>query len=320
MDDYWLGILANMGLLSFLALSSYVLLIGGAMSFGQQAFFAIGAYGAGIATVLWALPFAAALVLAAVMGALAATLLGALTLRLQGFYFSVASLAAAEAVRIFLELFSLRAETSGGQIVGPGGVDGFGGIRYLYVRGLSQAGFVLLIYGVLCLVLLALYLSERGRFGLALRMSGEDPELAAVFGIDVPKVKLAAAAAAGAIAALGGGLYAHYNTYIEPRNFGMMLGIHGLAYALIGGVGTPLGPLLGVGFDILLLEFSRIFQGYRMIAFGGVVALFLIVRPRGILDERLVHRLRAGFGRALRYRRGHAGPPDRPPDGAKGTT
>lgn len=300
MPDYWLGILANMGMLSFLALSSYVLLIGGAMSFGQQAFFGIGAYAAGIATVLGGASLGVALTLGAVAGAAAAAVLGAATLRLRGFHFSVASLAAAEAVRIALELFSLRVPTPEGGTIGPGGVEGFRGIRYLYERGYGPVDFVLLIYGLLGLVLVLLYVAEKRRFGLMLRMAGEDPVLAGTLGVDARKVRVAAAAVAGAVAALGGGLFAHYNTYVEPGNFSMMLGVHSLAYALIGGLGTPVGPLLGVGVDIVLMEGSRIFHGYRMIAFGGLVALFLIVRPRGILDERLVNRLRAWAGRVGR--------------------
>jgi branched-chain amino acid transport system permease protein len=71
-----------------------------------------------------------------------------------------------------------------------------------------------------------------------------------------------------------------------------MLGVHSLAYALIGGLGTALGPLLGVVVDLGVLEATRIFHGYRMIVFGGLVALLLVFRPRGILDERLVHRFR----------------------------
>lgn len=309
MGEYGLSILANMGLLSFLALSSYVLLIGGSMSFGQQAFFAIGAYAAGIATVLWAMPLGLALVLAAAAGAFAAGTMVAFTHRLGGVYFSVASLAAAEAIRIGLELFSLRAATPEGRMIGPNGTEGFGGIRYLYERGFSQAEFVLLIYGVLCLVLLGLLASERARFGLALRMVGEDAELAGVLGIDARKIRLAAAAASGAVAAIGGGLFAHYNTYIEPRNFEVMLGIHGLFYTLIGGFATPLGPLLGVFIDVILMEISRILQGYRMVVFGGVVAVILILRPRGILDDRLVHRLRAWTKRVLGHRKRHAEPP-----------
>ncbi len=114
-------------------------------------------------------------------------------------------------------------------------------------------------------------------------------------GIDVQRLKLGVAAAAGALAALGGVLYAHHNTYIEPRNFDIMLGVHSLAYALIGGLGTAFGPLLGVLLDIGVLESTRIFQGYRMIVFGGLVALLLVYRPRGLLDERSVQWLRRRF-------------------------
>lgn len=301
MNEYVLGILANMGLLSFLALSAYVLLIAGEMSFGQQAFFAIGAYSAAATTVLGALPLGVALALAAALGGIAGAALGCVTLRLRGLYFSMSTLAAAEAVRIFFELLQFQHTTADGDSVGPNGSEGFGAIRYVYEHGLGQGEFVLLIYAVLLLVLTALYACERAHFGVALRMVGEDPDLAGVLGINSRRTKLAAATVSGAIAAIGGGLYAHYNTYIEPGNFDVMLGIHSVAYALIGGLGTPLGSLLGVGADVLLLEGSRIFHGYRMIAFGGLVALFLIVRPRGLLDEQLVCKLRARVRRAPPY-------------------
>jgi len=73
--------------------------------------------------------------------------------------------------------------------------------------------------------------------------------------------------------------------------------VHSLAYGLIGGLGTALGPLLGVVIDIGLLESVRVFAGYRMIIFGGLVAALLIVRPRGLLDEKLVHRIRRAWSR-----------------------
>lgn len=306
MEGYALGVMANAGLLAFLALSAYVLAIAGEMSFGQQAFFALGAYAGGMATALAGLPIALALLAAAAAGALGAALLGLLTLRLRGLYFSMSTLAAAEAVRIMLERFTLRVDV-GGRMVGPDGTAGFGDLRYLLERGLEQRGFVLLIYALLLAVLLLLYAADRARFGTRLRMVGQDPELAGAFGIDVYRTKLAAAALAGAIAALGGALYAHYNTYVEPANFDVMLGVHAVSYALIGGLGTPLGPLVGVCFDIVLMEGSRVFEGYRMIAFGALVALFLIVRPRGLLDERTVDRIGAALRRMaparLIYRR-----------------
>jgi len=78
-----------------------------------------------------------------------------------------------------------------------------------------------------------------------------------------------------------------------------MLGVHSLAYGFIGGLGTPVGPIIGVVIDIGLLESLRFLRGYRMIIFGGLVATLLVVRPRGLLDEALVHRL----ARILRGRR-----------------
>ena len=71
-----------------------------------------------------------------------------------------------------------------------------------------------------------------------------------------------------------------------------------VAYGLIVGLGTALGPLLGVLLDIGLLESIRPLAGYRMIIFGGIVAVLLIVRPRGLLDERLVHRIGRLFVRS----------------------
>jgi branched-chain amino acid transport system permease protein len=154
---------------------------------------------------------------------------------------------------------------------------------------------MVLIYAVLALVLIGFVLLERSKLGVKFRMIGEDATLAALQGIAVARCKVLAASMAGALAAIGGGLYAHLTTYVEPRSFDVMLGVHALAYGLIGGLGTALGPLLGVGVDIGLLEGSRFFHGYRMIAFGGLVAVLLIFRPRGILDERAVHWLKARF-------------------------
>ena len=296
MDEYALGVLTNVGLFSFLALSAYLLLVAGEMSFGQQAFFGVGAYAAGIGTAMWGWPLPVAALGAMALGAAAAWLVGWPTLRLRGLYFAMATLAAAEMFRILFELFHYQ-RTIDGELVGPDGTQGFRGIRWVLEQGIEQEAFLVAVWALVCLVLAAFALVERTRLGATLRMVGEDPELAAVLGVNVARVKLGVAAAAGALAALGGALYAHHNTYVEPRNFDIMLGVHSLAYALIGGLGTALGPLLGVALDIGLLESTRVFQGYRMIVFGGLVALLLIVRPRGLLDERTVSRVAAALRR-----------------------
>ncbi|MFY4705933.1 ABC transporter permease subunit [Burkholderia glumae] len=101
-------LVTNLGLLSFLALSAYVLAIAGDFSFGQQALFAIGAYAGASATVLGGWPLGAALAVAAAAGALAGWLLRAATLRLSGLRFSLAMLAAAETIRQLLLLIRVQ--------------------------------------------------------------------------------------------------------------------------------------------------------------------------------------------------------------------
>lgn len=291
MDEYAIGVLTNIGLLSFVATSAYLLLVAGELSFGQQGFFGVGAYAAGIATAMLSLPLFVGILVAILAGAAAAALVGATTLRLRGLHFAMATLAAAEMLRILFELFHWQVEV-GGERVGPDGTQGFRGIRWVFERGLEPLEFMLMVYGMLACVVLAFILLERSKLGASIRALGQDPDLAGMVGIDVVRLKLGVAAAAGALAALGGALFAHHNTYIEPRNFDIMLGVHSLAYALIGGLGTVFGPLLGVALDLGLLEGTRVFQGYRMIVFGGLVALLLAWRPRGLLDEQAVHWLR----------------------------
>ena len=150
-------------------------------------------------------------------------------------------------------------------------------------------------YALLALVLIALWLVERSRLGSVFRMLGSDDLLAEMQGLDTVRYRILAAGMAGAIAGIGGALYAHFTTYVEPQFFNVMLGVHVLAYGLIGGLGTAFGPLVGVAIDIGFLEAVRFIQGYRMIVFGGLVAVLLIFMPRGILDEERVHRLKALF-------------------------
>ena len=302
--EYLYSVMANMGMIAFLALSAYLLLIVGQISFGQQGFFAIGAYAAGMCTAVWQLPLWLAIPAAAVVAGIAGLMLGLPTFRLRGLYFAVATLAFGEMVRLLLNVFRYQVEI-GGELVGPNGSEGFRGIRYILVNDISQLGYVVLIYGLLGLVLAGFFVLEHTRLGSIFRMIGEDELAASMQGVNVTGFKLLAVALAGFIAGEGGALFAHFTTYLEPRNFGIMLGVHALAYGLIGGLGTALGPLLGVGIDIGLLESLRWLSQYRMIMFGGLVAVLLIFRHRGLLDEELMHRLRPA-------RRGGPPRPDTP--------
>lgn len=291
MNGYLIALGSDMAIMSMLAMSAYVMLLVGRISFGQQAFFGLGAYASGVLSTMFHAPLAIALTGGVAVAALASWLLALPTLRLSGLHYSVATLAFAEMARIALSAWYWQVATSDG-LIGPAGIEGFRDIRWLLENGVSTAGYLLLTATVLVVLVAMMMGLERTRLGVALRMAGQDDILTAAQGIDVTRLRLFAAALAGSLAGLGGGVYAHRTTYIEPALFDPMLGVHAVGYALLGGLGTVLGPLAGVLIDLGLLDASRIFAGWRMVLFGGLVALILRWRPRGLLDETLVHRLR----------------------------
>jgi len=302
------GLASDMAVMSMLALSAYLLLLVGRVSFGQQAFFGLGAYASGVLSAMFQVPLGLALAAGAAFGALCSWLLALPTLRLSGLHYAVATLAFGEMARIALGGWHWQRPGEDGP-VGPAGIEGFRDIRWLLENDVSPAQYLGLTLLVLLGVLGLLMSVERLRLGVGLRMVGQDDTLAAAQGIAVERLRLFAAACAGGLAALGGGLYAHRTTYIEPAVFDPMLGVHAVGYALLGGLGTAFGPLLGVMLDLGLLDASRLLPGWRMVIFGGLVALFLRWRPRGLLDEALVHRI----SMAWRRRRGLVGTPALPP-------
>ena len=299
MDDHLVQVLSNIGMISFIALSAYVLLLTGEISFGQQAFFAIGAYASGIATAMWGWGLWPALAWGVCAAGAAAFVLAWPTLRMRGLFFAIGTLAFAEMVRLVFETFRYQVEVDG-ELVGPNGSEGFRGIRYVFEHDVSAVEYMILIYAMLAGVLVFLSIVERTRLGAIFRMLGEDDLLAEMQGVNRTYYKVLATVVAGAIAGIGGVLYAHMNTYVEPKIFSVMLGVHSLAYGLIGGLGTAFGPLVGVALDVGVLESTRVVSGYRMIVFGGLVAVLLIFRPRGLLDEEAVHALRSRLRRGFR--------------------
>ena len=137
MDDHLVQILANVGMISFIALSAYLLLLTGEISFGQQAFFAISAYVSGIATAMWGWSFLPGVAFGALAAGAAAFLLAWPTLRLRGLYFAIGTLAFAEMVRLMFEIFHYQVEIDG-EMVGPMGSEGFRGIRYIFEADISN--------------------------------------------------------------------------------------------------------------------------------------------------------------------------------------
>lgn len=290
MSLYVASTLTNVALISFLALSAYLVLVVGEVSFGQQAFFAIGAYVTATVTAIFGGHIVLALFLSTIAGGLAALLLAALVIRLSGLYFAIASLCFAELLRLTLLRIRIPLEING-RSTSMDGPEGFSNIRWIFENDFEVTDFLFLTAVCLLVLLLLLFYFERTTIMLRARLVGRDSILAQSLGVRPDHYRMAFIGLSGMVAGFGGALFALFNTHIEPQMFGVMLGVHALAYSIIGGLGAPLGPLIGVGIDIGLLESIRALSEYRMIAFGGLVAVLLIIFPQGLLSPRAVNRL-----------------------------
>ena len=129
MSAHLIGLSSDMAIMSLLALSAYLMLLVGRVSFGQQAFFGIGAYASGVMTAMFQWPLLLALLMGMGVGALSSWLLALPTLRLSGLHYAVATLAFAEMARIGFSWWHWQRPTADGP-VGPAGIEGFRDIRW----------------------------------------------------------------------------------------------------------------------------------------------------------------------------------------------
>lgn len=289
--DYLNTLLIQTGFHILLGLSVYTVALTGQISFGQQGFYAIGAYSAAIATTLWGVPLLPALLMGTVVSAFVGFLVGFPALRVRGLYLAIATFAFGEIVRLgVLKLYYTR--TVGGAEVGPVGPEGFRHISYLTDHGWTTGDTLLLVAVILGVVLAFYAVIERSRLGATIRAVGADELAASMVGIRVVWVKVGAFTIGAAVAGLGGGLYAHYATFLGHQAFGLPLAIMAVAYALVGGLGSFFGPVAGVVFFLLLTEGLRFLGEYRMLIYGAIVVLAMNVRPHGLIDEAIVHRLK----------------------------
>lgn len=287
--DPGVGVYIQWVILSLMGLSAWIVLQTGRISLGQQAYFGIGAYTAAIITVLVQGTLVQALIVAFMSGTLLAFVISRVIHKLNGLQYALATLAIAELVRLALSSWQWRISDKDGNQIGPDGIYGFREIRWLFENQISPnlylSASVLALFTCMGLILLI----ANTKNGLAIRTVGLDSELAALQGEDTSKLQILTQSLSGGIGALSGALYAHHTTYVEPAVFDVMLGIHAVGYAMIGGVATPFGPLLGSAFDLGLLETTRLFEGWRMVIFGGLVALFLRWRPGGLLNHHALY-------------------------------
>jgi len=284
--DFYFGLAQIVGVHTLLGLSAYIVLLTGQVTLAQAAFFAIGAYGAGMLTVLAGWPLVPALGAGALLGAATACAVGFPALRVKGLMLVVATLAFGEGVRLFF--FNFDYQIAKGDVrVGPLGGEGFRQIRYFPENGWSTGEVMLFIWLFVVLIMALLWWFDRSRYGAVLRAVGEDELAAQSVGVNLTAVKVSAMTIGGAIAGLGGGIYAHYTTHIEHTNFNVLVATFAIAYPIVGGLSNVFGTLGAVVFvQVFLIEGLRDLGDWRNLLFGALIVLAMNLRPHGLFGRR----------------------------------
>lgn len=264
------------GLNSILALSVYATLKVGQFSLAQVGFMSIGAHVTGMLTLLWGMALLPALAIAVVVSVIIGLILGYPCLRIRGIYLALATIAFAEVVRVFFHNFKFLRSIDG-VMLGPNGSMGFRGIPVL-TSWLEILTALLLTAGLFAWI-------ERSRLGLATEAIREDETAAATTGINVVAVKVSMFVLGAALAAIAGGLYGNYTSFVISDQFGFHLALISVFYVAVGGTRNFLGPILGATLLTVLPELLRFTGDYRMIVFGIIVLVVMIASPQGLADR-----------------------------------
>ena len=272
LGHYWLNS-AIVGLFYVMMASSWNLLAGftGQVSFAHAAFAGIGCYTSGILSAKLGLHPLVGLPLGVALAAVLSLGLGALCIRMGGIYLSLTTLAFSEIVRIVIQNeYEITRGTMGLTvpfIVGP-----YSKVTAFYIMLAAAAGVVWLVRWII-----------NSDMGLRFRAVLNDETAAQALGVPVMRVRLTAFVISGAMAGLAGSLYGHYLMLITPHIPSLDMMFHVLAMAVIGGLGTLIGPIIGAFLLEVLSEFVRHFSDkYHVLVFACVALIFARFAPEGL--------------------------------------
>jgi branched-chain amino acid transport system permease protein len=253
----------------------------GQVSVGHSMFFGIGAYVPLLFYNLWGLPPVAGVPAGILLSIALAVAIGMPTVRLQGHYFSMATIAVAELIRIFVGTWDFVGAAIGlqGPAVGRGWWD-------LTFR--SELPYYYIFLGVLAVVLLVTFAVERSRFGYYLRAIKEGERAARSLGVPVRATKLKALMLSAAFTSVAGSLYAIKTGFIDPESgFGILVSVQMVIIAALGGAGTLFGPLIGALILVPLQTATNTWfggggSGLTYILYGGIIVLLARFEPGGM--------------------------------------
>jgi ABC-type branched-subunit amino acid transport system ATPase component/ABC-type branched-subunit amino acid transport system permease subunit len=250
----------------------------GLISFGHAAFIGVGAYTVALsATYLGVSPWLG-IPAGAVIGAIAAVLIGLPTFRLRGHYFALAMLAYPLVMLYVLQYLGFQEMPLPMHRQHPAAWLQFGDGR---ITMLVAAGLLVIAMAVSMLV-------EHSRFGLSLMALRQNELAAEAAGLNARRLKMTALAISGAMAAAGGGLYACVLLVVTPDAvFGMLTSAQALVIPLFGGVGTYWGPLIGAAVliplsEMLQAQIGDIVPGIQGVVYGAAIILIMLLAPDGV--------------------------------------
>jgi branched-chain amino acid transport system permease protein len=261
-QDYVVFVGVNM----VLAWSVYVILLAGSLSFANGGFMAIGAYVSGVLTVKFGVPLVLAALLAGLVAGMVGLLVGFPALRTRGIYLMLVTVGITVSVKALIESIDYI-----------GGIQGFGGMV-----GTTQWHVV----GLVFLVGAGLWFLSKSPLQRILDAVREDELSAASLGINTIYVKLICFGAGAFLAAVAGSFYAHYLIHVTPDQFGIVLSVFIVLYAVLGGTNNIWGPPIGAAIMTLIPEFVRSLESWRPTAFGIIILVLLLIRPDGLLAFR----------------------------------
>ncbi|MBV8602549.1 MAG: branched-chain amino acid ABC transporter permease [Candidatus Eremiobacteraeota bacterium] len=241
----------------------------GYLSFGQITFFGIGAYAVAIGVTRFHLPWYLCAALGGVACAALAVPMGWLMLRLRGPFFALGMLGLAQTARILTNLTPISGGSEG--IYLPPGANAIA--AYYWTLAIMVGGVVLTAA------------IDRNAFGLRLRALREDERAAGTLGVDTTRSNVQAFVLSAIFPALLGGGYAWYLTYVEPNSiYSTEIELQTVAMAILGGMGTLWGPLVG---GLIMSQVSESlstrFPQTHLMIFGALIVVLLIALPRGIV-------------------------------------
>jgi ABC-type branched-subunit amino acid transport system permease subunit len=282
LGEYWNYTLGTIGIYVLLGLGLNIVVgLAGLLDLGYVAFFAIGGYTVALLTapghhLLWS--FWTAIPIGVVLAAMAGVILGVPVLRLRGDYLAIVTLGFGQIIAVMLRSDELTGFTGG-----PKGVTAVAGpVIFGHVFD-SALAFVYLILLAVILVVVVTVRLRNSRIGRAWEAMREDESVARAMGINTLSYKLLAFAVGAAFAGLGGVLFAARNQFTGPEDYSLMVSFNVLASVIVGGMGSLSGVVAGAFALKGLPEVLRELENYRVLAFGALLIVMMLIRPEGLI-------------------------------------